>query len=94
MVLVFIKTFLFPRGNNADYMQVASRSPVDCERGSLDSSISEAEFDEKRLKPQEKSSATRINPRIISDATIGLSDGLTVPFALTAGLSALETPMS
>ncbi|KAF2151924.1 DUF125-domain-containing protein [Myriangium duriaei CBS 260.36] len=28
-------------------------------------------------------------PRIISDATIGLSDGLTVPFALTAGLSAL-----
>lgn len=27
--------------------------------------------------------------RIISDAIIGLSDGLTVPFALTAGLSAL-----
>jgi len=33
--------------------------------------------------------STPINPRIISDATIGLSDGLTVPFALTAGLSAL-----
>ncbi|KAG9235660.1 VIT family-domain-containing protein [Amylocarpus encephaloides] len=31
----------------------------------------------------------RIDPRTISDATIGLSDGLTVPFALTAGLSAL-----
>lgn len=30
-----------------------------------------------------------ISPRTISDATIGLSDGLTVPFALTAGLSAL-----
>lgn len=30
-----------------------------------------------------------INPRLISDATIGLSDGLTVPFALTAGLTAL-----
>ncbi|MCJ1379846.1 hypothetical protein MMC17_002949 [Xylographa soralifera] len=29
------------------------------------------------------------NPRIISDAIIGLSDGLTVPFALSAGLSAL-----
>jgi hypothetical protein len=27
--------------------------------------------------------------RFISDAVIGLSDGLTVPFALTAGLSAL-----
>jgi len=31
----------------------------------------------------------RFDPKFISDATIGLSDGLTVPFALTAGLSAL-----
>jgi hypothetical protein len=40
---------------------------------------------------QEKGSSRgwRIDARIISDATIGLSDGLTVPFALTAGLSAL-----
>lgn len=29
-----------------------------------------------------------IDPRMLSDAIIGLSDGLTVPFALTAGLSA------
>ena len=29
-----------------------------------------------------------IGPRVISDAILGLSDGLTVPFALTAGLSA------
>ncbi|KAI6379444.1 hypothetical protein MCOR25_002027 [Pyricularia grisea] len=36
------------------------------------------------------SSSRRISARIISDATIGLSDGLTVPFALTAGLSALD----
>ena len=31
----------------------------------------------------------KVDARVISDATIGLSDGLTVPFALTAGLSAL-----
>jgi vacuolar iron transporter family protein len=31
----------------------------------------------------------KIDPRMVSDAIIGLSDGLTVPFALTAGLSAL-----
>jgi VIT1/CCC1 family predicted Fe2+/Mn2+ transporter len=31
----------------------------------------------------------QVTARILSDATIGLSDGLTVPFALTAGLSAL-----
>lgn len=31
----------------------------------------------------------KVDPRIISDLIIGLSDGLTVPFALTAGLSSL-----
>ena len=31
----------------------------------------------------------RLDARVVSDAIIGLSDGLTVPFALTAGLSAL-----
>ncbi|KAK3941602.1 VIT family-domain-containing protein [Diplogelasinospora grovesii] len=38
---------------------------------------------------REKKGGFQINARVISDATIGLSDGLTVPFALTAGLSAL-----
>ncbi|KAF8867081.1 DUF125-domain-containing protein [Acephala macrosclerotiorum] len=43
------------------------------------------------LKSDEKAGkkSFRIDARVISDATIGLSDGLTVPFALTAGLSAL-----
>lgn len=36
-----------------------------------------------------KSRSLKVDARVISDATIGLSDGLTVPFALTAGLSAL-----
>ncbi|KAI4087556.1 MAG: hypothetical protein LQ344_006709 [Seirophora lacunosa] len=31
----------------------------------------------------------RPTPRMVSDAIIGLSDGMTVPFALTAGLSSL-----
>ena len=30
-----------------------------------------------------------LSPRMISDAILGSSDGLTVPFALTAGLSSL-----
>jgi hypothetical protein len=44
------------------------------------------------ISSSEKSAAKKgfkVDARIISDATIGLSDGLTVPFALTAGLSAL-----
>ncbi|KKA23206.1 Calcium transporter [Rasamsonia emersonii CBS 393.64] len=39
--------------------------------------------------PSSNGPRSKINPRIISDAILGLSDGLTVPFALSAGLSAL-----
>jgi vacuolar iron transporter family protein len=35
----------------------------------------------------QQTSKLRVSPRVISDAILGLSDGLTVPFALTAGLS-------
>ena len=38
-----------------------------------------------------KSKGLKINRRTISDAILGLSDGLTVPFALSAGLSSLGT---
>ncbi|EPS29730.1 Vacuolar iron transporter cccA [Penicillium oxalicum] len=37
----------------------------------------------------EKKASRWIDGRTVSDAIIGLSDGMTVPFALTAGLSAL-----
>lgn len=54
------------------------------ERGDIESQS----VDSKTEKANQKK-GFRIDARIISDATIGLSDGLTVPFALTAGLSAL-----
>ena len=41
--------------------------------------------------PPHKKQSYTVSPRIVSDAILGLSDGLTVPFALTAGLSALGT---
>ncbi|EXJ68192.1 uncharacterized protein A1O5_08807 [Cladophialophora psammophila CBS 110553] len=40
-------------------------------------------------QPTSERERSPVNARIVSDAIIGLSDGLTVPFALTAGLSAL-----
>ncbi|KAF2483894.1 VIT family-domain-containing protein [Neohortaea acidophila] len=104
MALLLLKTLVFPQSRHAGYNAVATRSPVDCERGSTDLSLSsddDGDYKEKAasaspsLPPKDsstaasKKSAFRINPRTISDATIGLSDGLTVPFALTAGLSAL-----
>ena len=53
---------------------------------SVDSDVEHIEDDAASSKSSRK---PFISPRLISDATIGLSDGLTVPFALTAGLSAL-----
>lgn len=60
------------------------------ESGHVDGKDDCTTFDKKRYKKNSKHSTPMlVNPRIIGDATIGLSDGLTVPFALTAGLSAL-----
>ena len=59
-----------------------NEKPFDLE--SKGSNISESST----LAGSEKTSS-RIDSRVVSDAIIGLSDGLTVPFALTAGLSAL-----
>ncbi|KAF9230362.1 VIT family-domain-containing protein [Melanogaster broomeanus] len=41
----------------------------------------------KELKDEDD--RTLVNPDVVRDVVIGLSDGLTVPFALTAGLSSL-----
>ncbi|KAK4955957.1 Protein ccc1 [Elasticomyces elasticus] len=94
MAAVLIKSLLFPKAKTA-YMSLPLREsnlPGGVERAaSTDSAIamSESFVDEKISGKENGTTSTRINPRIISDATIGLSDGLTVPFALTAGLSAL-----
>ena len=39
------------------------------------------------LKARLRPSSCKPTPRMISDFTLGISDGMTVPFALTAGLS-------
>lgn len=44
-----------------------------------------------RCQDQKDFKFLRLDRRTISDAILGLSDGLTVPFALTAGLSHLGT---
>lgn len=41
---------------------------------------------------RESTQSNKFDSRTVSDATVGLADGLTVPFALTAGLSALGNP--
>lgn len=48
-----------------------------------------ASYSSDSLSSSSKKSSVSISPRVMSDIIIGLSDGLTVPFALTAGLSSL-----
>lgn len=90
MSLAFFKSLLFPRSFRTHYSPISQHnSHSNLERGTSQ------EFDSSYGHTNEKAtigphtSATKVNPRTIADATIGLSDGLTVPFALTAGLSTL-----
>ncbi|RDW86433.1 VIT1/CCC1 transporter family protein [Aspergillus mulundensis] len=53
------------------------------------SNSSDGESTNGEVKPRDVKNSKFIDGRVISDAIIGLSDGMTVPFALTAGLSAL-----
>ncbi|TKA77956.1 hypothetical protein B0A55_05797 [Friedmanniomyces simplex] len=64
----------------------SGRSSTDVESQASSTDVSTL-LESERLEERKKSG--RVDPRVISDAIIGLSDGLTVPFALTAGLSAL-----
>ena len=60
---------------------------LDLEAG--DASSSQADSTETSSTTSSERSKSKIDARVISDAIIGLSDGMTVPFALTAGLSAI-----
>lgn len=89
MALVYLKSIFFPH-KKADYSG-ERQGLLDVERqSSITSGSSNRTYHDKASHSRGSSLfRCRINPRIISDATIGLSDGLTVPFALTAGLSAI-----
>ncbi len=96
MAAVLLKSLIFPSNNSTrNYTPLRPTGSVPSivveREASPDSGIamSDSFVDEKITTSEIRPSPTRINPRLISDATIGLSDGLTVPFALTAGLSAL-----
>ena len=88
--LVGLKNFFSrssPREDHTTYLhRDGAKSATSLnDRDSLGSSATVLDLESQNRKK----GGFRIDARVISDATIGLSDGLTVPFALTAGLSAL-----
>jgi hypothetical protein len=66
-----------------------ARGPMqqDTQVKDIEAQTSSSQSNDERASKKEASKLS-VNPRVISDAILGLSDGLTVPFALTAGLSA------
>lgn len=92
MALLYIKNIIFPPDKQTGLLPSFKQQQYGaCDTVSVISELSQDGSDFPTLKSDSGSSTSsfRVDPRIISDATIGLSDGLTVPFALTAGLSAL-----
>lgn len=91
--LVGIKNLFFPssaRKNDTYIHKDGAKSATSLnDRDSLGTTNSTLVDLESQDRPSCKKGGFHIDARVISDATIGLSDGLTVPFALTAGLSAL-----
>jgi len=78
MVLVAIKNMITGGGS-----QQKPLLPTDRQNASYSS------VDDTSVRSSSLSYEGISNPRVVSDIIIGLSDGLTVPFALTAGLSSL-----
>jgi hypothetical protein len=93
MALLYMKKTLFPTKAQNNLLPSFKQQQQQQQYGTCDtaSETSQDGSDTSTLRNdgEDSSSPFRVDPRLISDATIGLSDGLTVPFALTAGLSAL-----
>lgn len=72
-------------GDSASDSEKEFRAPLRNDLGDVESSAGSSS----RPGGSERKGGKIIDGRTVSDAIIGLSDGMTVPFALTAGLSAL-----
>ena len=73
-------TSTFRNDNSGSYAPLPTYNTQNSDKGSSSPSETSSQF---------SSARGQIDPRTVSDVTLGLSDGLTVPFALTAGLAAL-----
>jgi hypothetical protein len=87
------KTFIMSinsfTGLMSSYSPLADRSPSSEDEKDIHARLQPDVEVGNRQDGSERKSSRFIDGRTVSDAIIGLSDGMTVPFALTAGLSAL-----
>jgi VIT1/CCC1 family predicted Fe2+/Mn2+ transporter len=78
------------KGLLSNYSPLSDRSSTTDDEKDMHTRLrTDVEAGETQRRHDEKKSSRFFDGRTVSDAIIGLSDGMTVPFALTAGLSAL-----
>ena len=73
------------------YSSTSSVSDVDVEAQRSNARSAAEGQGAERKKPRSFRKRWKPSSKIIKDATIGLSDGMTVPFALMAGLATLKS---
>ena len=84
MSLSFFSHIFFRR-----YVPIPEKTATDLSEKQFDLESTGSDISETSTLAGSEKPSFKADSRVISDAIIGLSDGLTVPFALTAGLSAL-----
>lgn len=84
MSLSSFKNLFIPR-----YTTLSETNAAEQEEKPFDLESTGSDISESSTLPGSEKPPWKADSRVVSDAIIGLSDGLTVPFALTAGLSAL-----
>lgn len=93
MALNYMKTLFSSKSQKESHYTLLPTTSGNSTTASRDTSFDSCEpsstlCEKVQLAPTHKP-LFKVDARVISDATIGLADGLTVPFALTAGLSTL-----
>jgi hypothetical protein len=71
------------------YVPILEKTATDLSEKQFDLESTGSDISETSTLAGSEKTSFKADSRVVSDAIIGLSDGLTVPFALTAGLSAL-----
>lgn len=74
-----------------EFGALGDEKAVDIEMAAVSSTKTASSTTSKGIKALKGAAQQHLNSRTLSDAILGLSDGLTVPFALTAGLASVGT---
>lgn len=86
-----ISTELAMSDSNPSSPPISEKNPISLQNSNVAVDLESQTPSDAPTLPNKLRRVFKLSPRMISDAIIGISDGMTVPFALTAGLATLGT---